>query len=169
MTRMELIAELGSLVNQLARGELSVEAVRQRLGAAAGLIGPPPLADQAAAAPARRPDHGAVIQRLFDYWVVTCGKDRMRTKLTPERRAKLKARLDGGASEETIRQAILGCSMSDYHMGQNDSGTLYNDITLICRNDTKLEQFVDRCSGSATAEPSAAERALEELTDDDYS
>ena len=60
-----------------------------------------------------------------------------------KRRRAIMARLKEGFTEEELRRAILGCSKSRFHMGENDGGKVYNDITLICRNASKVEQFIE--------------------------
>jgi len=82
------------------------------------------------------------VERLFLLWVREMGKTPSRTRLTPERRRVLRARLRD-YSEETIAQAIKGCALSDFHMGRNERRRRYNDLTLICRNGSKLESFAE--------------------------
>lgn len=42
---------------------------------------------------------------------------------------------------ETCVNAVVGCSYSDWHMGQNPQGKKYNDIELIFRNAQNIERF----------------------------
>jgi len=80
------------------------------------------------------------IDQIFDYWVkITNRTDQ--TKLTAKRRQRISARLKEGYGVDQIKQAIDGCLKSPHHMGQNDTGTVYDDIELICRSGEKLEQF----------------------------
>lgn len=81
-------------------------------------------------------------QRLFEYWQVVMKKEK--AKLTSKRKNCILARLREGYSVDQISMAIDGCMSSPYHMGQNDGGTLYNDLTLICRSGDKVESFIDR-------------------------
>jgi hypothetical protein len=80
------------------------------------------------------------IQEVFDYWQAVMNKQKSR--LTPERRKKIRSRLVFYTTQE-IKQAIDGCKNTPHNMGVNDRNTLYNDIELICRNDTNLERFRD--------------------------
>ena len=52
--------------------------------------------------------------------------------------------------------AVLGCSLSDWHMGQNPQGKKYNDIELIFRNAQNIERFAgmgsDKRSGGGFLE-----------------
>lgn len=81
-----------------------------------------------------------IVCEIFQFW-----KDTMKlngqTHLTPNRERAINARLKEGYTTDRIKRAILGCASSPYHQGQNDSKTVYNDITLICRNGEKVEFF----------------------------
>lgn len=77
---------------------------------------------------------------VFEFWKTTFNSPK--TVLTEKRKKKIEARLDQGYSVEDIKKAILNCSKSDYHMGKNDRGTVYNDIELICREPEKLDRFI---------------------------
>ena len=85
----------------------------------------------------QRVDH---VQPIFDYWVQTMGKTAA-SKLTAGRRKCVEARLREGYTPEQITLAITGCSKSPHHMGQNDTGSIYDDLTLICRNGENVERF----------------------------
>ena len=82
------------------------------------------------------------VQVIFDYWVMVMKKNAS-CKLTPERKKFIDARLKQGYELDYILKAIDGCSKSSYHMGQNDKGTKYNCLSLICRDGDKLEQFAE--------------------------
>lgn len=80
---------------------------------------------------------------IFNYWISAMGKNPSKTKPTPKRIKLIKDRLKNYSPGE-IKLAIDGCKSSPHHMGQNDAGTVYDDLTLICRSDDKLEGFRDR-------------------------
>tara|TARA_R110002020_G_scaffold461823_4_gene681008 strand:+ start:6082 stop:6801 length:720 start_codon:yes stop_codon:yes gene_type:complete len=80
------------------------------------------------------------VNRIFEYWCQVMKKDK-KTKLTPKRKGKIEARLKEGYGIDDIAKAIEGCAASEYHMGNNDTSTIYNDIELICRSGEKLESF----------------------------
>jgi hypothetical protein len=44
---------------------------------------------------------------------------------------------------DTCKAAIVGCSLSPWHSGQNPSNKKYNDLSLIFRNAEKVEYFLD--------------------------
>lgn len=75
---------------------------------------------------------------VFNYWVSVMGKTTS-TQFTAERRKKVTARL-ANYTVDQIKAAIDGCKRSPHHQGAN--GTVYDDLELICRNDTKLEMFI---------------------------
>jgi len=78
---------------------------------------------------------------IFEYWKAVMGKDNS-VKPTAGRMSKIKARLKDGYTEEQIKSAIDGCKSSDHHMGKNDSGKVYDCLTLICRSAEKLDTFI---------------------------
>ena len=92
------------------------------------------------------PEHPLAAE-LVAYWKKAVSKPR--AKATPERIAKIKARLADGYSPDEIRRAIDGAATSEFHMGKNDAGKEYCDLTLICRNGSKLEEFRDMAGDAA--------------------
>ena len=87
------------------------------------------------------------LTRIFNHWVSSMNKNQ-RTQFTANRKTCVKARLKDGYSEQDIITAITSCAKSSYHMGQNDTGTIYDDLTLICRNGEKLEGFINNADRS---------------------
>lgn len=83
----------------------------------------------------------ATVVRIFDHWRRAC--DHPAAKLTADRGNKVVARLREGYSEQDVIAAIDGCAGSAFHRGENDSGTKYDDLTLICRTGSQLEKFRD--------------------------
>ena len=79
---------------------------------------------------------------MFEFWVEACRPSSTpQPKLTDERRAKLKARLREGYTTDQIRQAITGAAVGAF---VDESGKRHDDLTLICRNGSKLEDFIGR-------------------------
>lgn len=81
------------------------------------------------------------IEALFDFWKEIFQK-RSTTVLDAARSKKLATAIKA-YGEETCRQAIIGCSLSDWHNGRNPSNKKYHDLTLIFRNADKVEMFVE--------------------------
>ena len=98
---------------------------------------------------------------IFDYWSSVMGKTSS-TRLTDKRKAKIKQRLKNYTVDD-IKKAIDGCSKSSHHMGGNDSGTVYDDLTLICRSDDDLERFRDTI---AKVDPRQIKQQSQDNTDD---
>jgi len=96
------------------------------------------------------------VRRVFDYWRERTGHGR--AQATPERMQKIAARLRQGYSVQTICKAIDGCAASDFYAGK------YDDITLICRNGSKLESFA-AMGGDAmgASSPTEVDRLREQL------
>lgn len=80
---------------------------------------------------------------VFDYWVEQCkGSARRKPILDSTRRLVIGAAIhDYGVA--ACKEAILGCTMSDFHMGRNKNGKKYDDIELILRDAKHIEQFLD--------------------------
>lgn len=76
------------------------------------------------------------IQEVFEFWKVTFNKNN-RTILDNPRKSKIQARLKEGYTVEDIKTAIVGCSKSQFHIEGN-----HTDLTLICRDATKLDHFL---------------------------
>jgi len=79
-------------------------------------------------------------EEIFEFWQTVHGHPM--AHFTKERKDAVNARLKAGYTIAEIQQAILGCKVSPKHQGQNESGKIYDDLELICRNDTHLERFM---------------------------
>lgn len=86
------------------------------------------------------------IQEIFNYWVKVMNKPK--AKLIGARVTKIRARLKEGYTVDEIKLAIDGCANSPHHMGQNDTSTVYDDLTLICRSGDKVEIFIDKANSA---------------------
>lgn len=82
----------------------------------------------------------AVVLRIFKHW-----QERMNhpgSRLDDKRRKLIAKALKLGYAEENLIAAIDGCAKSAYHMGQNDSGKVYDSIDLIFRSADKIDGFI---------------------------
>jgi uncharacterized protein YdaU (DUF1376 family) len=84
----------------------------------------------------RRPD----VEAVFSCWQQTHNHhrsilDKKRTKLITDR-------IKEGYSVDDLCLAIRGCKVSPHHMGQNDTGTVYDSLDLILRDASKVDQFI---------------------------
>jgi hypothetical protein len=91
----------------------------------------------------RKRDGGTAddIDKVFDYYKTTFGKTD-RFTLTPKRKKAIKKRLET-KSVADLFDAINGCKVSPHHSGDNSTGTVYDDIELICRTDDHTERFIE--------------------------
>lgn len=83
----------------------------------------------------------AEVEAVFKHWQTKM--KRPRAGMTKERRRAIQSRLTDGYTVDRIKRAIDGCANSDFHMarGEYTGRHTYCDLTLICRNGTKLEEF----------------------------
>lgn len=81
-------------------------------------------------------------QEVFDFWKSTMDKKKT-TILDTKRRRRIGWAIKNYGLEPA-RNAILGCSYSTWHMGQNPGNKTYNDISLIFRDAEHIEMFLDR-------------------------
>jgi DNA-binding transcriptional ArsR family regulator len=79
---------------------------------------------------------------LFDFWKASTGRNGG-TVLTPGRRSAVRARLDEGRTVAEVRRAIANVAASPFHQGKNSNKRRHDDLTLICRNGEKLEEYRD--------------------------
>lgn len=77
---------------------------------------------------------------VFEFW-----QQAMRhpnAKLDDKRRKAIKQALDLGYTVDQLKTAVEGCARSPWHMGQNDRGEVYDDISLICRDAQHIDKFI---------------------------
>jgi hypothetical protein len=145
---------------------------RPRYTSSAG--GPTSLPDQVAYIhqdqddlPKEQEDHNACkgtgrkrfVLECFEYWQKKLHHPN--AKLSPERVRALEARYKDSSVNE-VKLAIDGCESSDFHMGrQPNNPDKYDDITLICRNRSKVEWFGDKVK-SRKKEPEDKKQRSEE-------
>lgn len=83
------------------------------------------------------------ILEVFNFWIEKCkSSTRRKPVLDSTRRLTIGAAIhDYGI--EACKEAILGCTMSEFHMGNNKNGKRYDDVELILRDAKHIEQFLD--------------------------
>ena len=96
------------------------------------------------------------IQDVFESWMRWCKSTRGPKPAMSEERIVLIGAAIADYGLATCLDAVLGCSLSDWHMGQNPQGKKYNDIELIFRNAQNIERFAgmgsDKRSGGGFLE-----------------
>ena len=88
------------------------------------------------------------IQEVFNYWKASCSKPR--SILDDKRRLCIGAAIHDYGLEQ-CKNAIEGCTLSDFHMGRNKSNKKYNDVELILRDARHIEQFLDMFDSTGKA------------------
>lgn len=80
------------------------------------------------------------VREVFDHWVSVMSV--ARAVLSPKRLKAVASRLDDGYTPENLKAAVDGCSKTPHNMGQNDRGTKFNDLELICRSPENVDRFM---------------------------
>ena len=123
----------------------------------------------------KKPD---LVHAVFAHWV-TARKKPPTVKLSPERRRKVEGRLRDGYTAEQLCVAIDCVARSPHHRGENATGTVWEDLALICRDAVHVDSFLalaprkprasvgaNTSSAPAYREPTAAEVAAEHARED---
>lgn len=102
---------------------------------------------------------------VFQYWCARLGKGE-RALLSPEREKKIIAQLRmNNCNVSELCYAIDGLRRSKYHMGNNDQGRKYDDVTVVFRDRSQVEKFAGDCPGYRDGEEHPFVRdAREEMT-----
>jgi hypothetical protein len=111
---------------EAARAEIG--SLRRQLGAATAKNG----------TARKRSPHYDMAVRLFDFWRDECGHPR--AQMGPKRERALLARLEDYEPRD-IAKAIRGAAVAAY---VDPRGVKHDDIELICRDEVKLEKFIER-------------------------
>lgn len=102
------------------------------------------------------------VREVFAYWQGQRGHER--AKLDDKRKKAIKARLKDGYTVGDLFNAIDGIGRSTYHMGQNDSRAVYDDIELICRTAVNVDKFIKLSDPQQFTDP-GLQRQVEILKD----
>jgi len=86
---------------------------------------------------------------VFNAWREAAGKNG-RTQLSPKRGKRIRDALKAYPLEDVV-DAVRGWRHSPHHCGQNDNGTVYNDVELLLRDCEHIEKFRDLERGSGRA------------------
>jgi hypothetical protein len=103
---------------------------------------------------------GEAVRAVFDCWQAVMGHPR--AILDAKRAKAVAARLKDGFSVEALCEAVRGCKASEFHQGANDRRTVYDDLTLICRDAAQVEKFI-----GIAARPRAERSDLDEWLHED--
>lgn len=78
--------------------------------------------------------------QVFEYWKEVMNKPR--AKFIGKRKRKVEMRLEEKYTVDDLKRAIDGCASCKHNQGANENQKAYNDLELICRNESKLEMFM---------------------------
>lgn len=81
---------------------------------------------------------GGVVVELFRHWQRVHAHPQ--AKLDAKRRRAIERAVKSHGAD-VVRAAIDGCAKSAFHKGQNDRAAVYDDLTLILRDASKIEAF----------------------------
>lgn len=97
---------------------------------------------QKAAPVATQKDAGraAQVAAVFRHWCVVLEHERAR--LDAEREKFILARLRDGYTVADLCLAIEGNALSPFHQGENETGMVYDSLTLILRNGDYVDKFM---------------------------
>ena len=81
------------------------------------------------------------VERVFSTWVMATGRTE-RTMLTAKRRRVVERALKSHGADDCL-DAVQGWQHSPHHCGENEHGTVFNDIELLLRDAAHIEKFRD--------------------------
>jgi hypothetical protein len=82
------------------------------------------------------------IREVFDAWIVSTGRTAA-TRLDGKRKRLIESALKEYPMADVL-DAVNGWEHSAWHRGENPSGKQYNDLGLLLRDASKIEEFRDR-------------------------
>ena len=81
------------------------------------------------------------MQRVYDAWVMATGRT-AQTRLDKPRQAAITRALNTYPLDDVL-DAVRGWRHSPHHRGDNETGAVYNDLTLLLRNGEHIKKFRD--------------------------
>lgn len=90
-----------------------------------------------------------VVPRIFEFWQEIMKSPN--SKLDAKRISLIRKALDLGYTARQLCEAIRGCALSPFHMGENDRKTKYNGVNLIFRCADNIDKFILLADGQASA------------------
>jgi len=80
------------------------------------------------------------VVEVFDFWRYTM--NHAQAKLDSKRRKAIATALKMGYSVDEVKTAIVGCSLSQWHMGVNDRSTRYDGLHIILKDADQIDKFI---------------------------
>jgi hypothetical protein len=82
---------------------------------------------------------GCEIREIFKYWQTTLNHPKA---LPDQKRRKSIEKALKSYSAADLKKAIDGCKNTPFNMGTNDTGEVYDDVSLIFRSSAHIERFI---------------------------
>lgn len=95
---------------------------------------------------------------IFKHWQNVMGHPR--AKLDSKRKRVIEQALKLGYSVTDLKQAIDGCLLTPFNMGQNDRKQVYDDLGLILRDSAHVESFMNNASGGVVAVSESSDQLM---------
>lgn len=89
------------------------------------------------------PVNPALILQVWQVYLDTFYQGKGRKPRLSDERAKLITVSINQHGFEMTKDAVRGCALSPWHMGQNPNGVLYNSLELILRDSAHVERFAN--------------------------
>lgn len=86
------------------------------------------------------------VSEIFEFWKKTMGHEK--AILDKTRISKIKTALKWGYTPQQLKNAILGCSGDEWHMGKNPNKKRYDKLSLIFRSSDKIDGFIEAAERS---------------------
>ncbi len=80
-------------------------------------------------------------QEVWEFWQAHLDKPK-NVRFNAKRLAAVERALANNWSVGELCDAIRGCKVSPHHQGENKTNTVYDDLELICRDDSNVERFI---------------------------
>jgi len=84
-----------------------------------------------------------VLEEIWSHYVSTFWTGRGRQPQLNHDRIRLITLAVNQYGADDTKRAITGCSLSEWHMGGNPAGRIYNSLELILRDEQHIERFLD--------------------------
>lgn len=101
------------------------------------------------------------VQRVFAAWIEATGRTGA-TVLTDKRRRLIRNALKLYSLDDVLA-AVVGWRNSPHHRGENDTGTVYNDLELLLRDAAHIERFRDLARNGNGRGPGVRPPTLREI------
>lgn len=118
----------------------------------------PPVGDPDDQSETKGENRGPEVREVFAHYRTYKPKSHPKPHAGMNEWVKIRARLGEGYVVDDLKAAIDGCFSSPFHQGENDRQRKFNSLELICRNSSKVDQFIEL--NNARGSPVLSERSM---------